>query len=106
MVESDAIERVQEGKATLDLVRLDHTLKDFVDGQGLTLARKMVGHSKDGTKVVRWVTPLSSKETVVVVQPPDLGTDVERAPNRVELVVRSGNLRAYGKGGWMPKESV
>ena len=78
------------------------------EGSDVTLVAhsKMVGHSKDGTKVVRWVTPLSSKETVVVVQPPDLGTDVERAPNRVELVVRSGNLRAYGKGGWMPKESV
>ncbi len=99
MVQSDTVERVQKGKATLDLVRLDHGLEDIVHGQGLTLTPKVVGDSKNGTEVVRWVTPLSSKEAVVVVQPTDLGTDVERTPDGIELVVRPGNLRAYGMEG-------
>ena len=39
------------------------------------------------------MTPLGSKETVIVIQPPDLGADVERAADGVELVVRARNLR-------------
>ena len=67
MVESDAIERVQEGKATLDLVRLDHTLENVVDGDTLSFARQVIGDGENGAKVVRRVAPLSSQETVVVV---------------------------------------
>ena len=106
MVETDSVERVQEGKATLDLVRLDHAFEDIVHGQGLTLTRKVVGDGKDGPEVVRWVTPFGSKETVVVVLPPDLGSNVERAPDGIELVVRPRNLRAYGREGWVTKENV
>lgn len=57
MVETDTVERVQEGKATLNLVRLDHALEDVVDCQRLTLPREMVGNRKNGAEVVRWVTP-------------------------------------------------
>lgn len=57
MVETDAVERVQKGKATLNLVRLDHALEDVTDRQRLTLPREMVCNCEDSTKVVRWVTP-------------------------------------------------
>lgn len=57
MVETDAVERVQEGEATLDLVRLDHALKNVVDRHRLTLPREVVRNSKNGAKVVGRVTP-------------------------------------------------
>lgn len=52
MVETDAVERVQEGKAALNLVRLDHALENVVDRQGLTLPREMICNCEDGAKVV------------------------------------------------------
>lgn len=52
MVQTDAVEGVQEGKASLDLVGLDHALEDITDGQGLPLACKMVGNGEDGTEVI------------------------------------------------------
>ena len=57
MVETDAVERVQEGEATLDLVRLDHALKNVVDRHRLTLPREVVRDSENGAKVVGRVTP-------------------------------------------------
>ena len=52
MVETDAVERVQEGEAALNLVRLDHALEDVVDRQRLTLPREMVCDREDGAKVI------------------------------------------------------
>lgn len=52
VVETDAVERVQEGKATLNLVCLDHALKNVTDRQRLTLPREMVCNCEDCTKVV------------------------------------------------------
>ena len=57
VVETDTVERVQEGETTLNLVRLDHALQDVTDRQWLALPREMVCDSEDGAKVVRWVSP-------------------------------------------------
>lgn len=59
MVETDTVERVQEGEATLNLVRLDHAFEDVADRQRLTLPREMVGNRENSAEVVRWVTPYS-----------------------------------------------
>lgn len=94
MVQTDTVERVKQSELTLDLMGLDHALEDIADSKGLTLARKMVGNGKDCTQVVGGVTPLSCKPAVIEVEPPDLGADVERSADGVDLEVRSGNLRA------------
>jgi hypothetical protein len=62
VVETDAVERVQEGEATLDLVGLDHPFEDVVYGQRLTLAGKVVGNREDGSQVVRRVTPCIARD--------------------------------------------
>lgn len=59
MIEANAVERVEEGEAALNLVRLDHGLEDLVDRDGLALARKMVRDGQDCAEVVRGVTPCS-----------------------------------------------
>lgn len=94
MVETDTVERVQERKAALNLVRFDHRLQNVMDGQGLALAGEVVGDCKNGAEVVRRMSPLGCKEAIIVVEPPNLGTNVERAADGVELEVRAGNLRA------------
>ena len=100
MVQADAVERVQEGEAALDLVRLDHRLKDVVYSQGLALAGEMVGDCKDGPKVVGRMSPLRGEEAVVVIQPPDLGANVECTTDRVKLIVCTRDLGACES--WRP----
>lgn len=48
VIEADAVEGVEEREATLDLVGLDHGFEDVLDGQGLALAREVVGDGEDG----------------------------------------------------------
>ena len=79
----------------MDLVRLDHGLQHVVHGHGFALASEVISDGKDGTEVVRGVSPFRSEEAIVVVQPPDLSANVECTTDRVELVVRPRNLRAY-----------
>lgn len=57
VVETDTVERVQEGKAALNFVSLDHGFENVADTQRLALASKVVSDGQDGTKVVGWVTP-------------------------------------------------
>lgn len=57
VVETNAVVGVKKGESSLDLVGLDHGLKDVVDGEGLTLAGEVVGDSQDRTQVIRWVAP-------------------------------------------------
>lgn len=57
VVETDAVERVQEGKATLNFVRLDHALEDVTDRQRLALTGEVVRNRKNGAKIVGRVTP-------------------------------------------------
>ncbi len=57
MVEADAIERVEQREAALDLVRFDHALEDVLNGDVLALAREMVRDGKDGAEVVGRVAP-------------------------------------------------
>lgn len=95
MVQTDAVEGVQESKTTLDLMGLDHTLENVTDGQGLALTSEVISNSKDGTKVIRGVTPLCCQEAVVEVQPTDLSTNVEGTTNGIQLVVGSRNLGPY-----------
>lgn len=57
VIETDSVEAVQEGQASLNLVGLDHSLKDILDSELLTLASQVVRDSKDGSQVVRRMTP-------------------------------------------------
>lgn len=98
VIETDTVEGVEEGKTSLDFVSLDHTRKDVMDGELLTLTGEMIGDGEDGTQVVGWVTPLCGEETVIEVEPSDHRSNVERAPDRVELVVSSGDAGALVVG--------
>ena len=92
MVETNTVEGVEERETALDLVRLDHALEDLMDGQRLALASEMIGDRENGPQVIRRVSPLSREEAVVVVEPPDLGADVECTADRVQLVIGTRNL--------------
>ena len=114
MIEADAIERVEQREATLDLVRFDHALEDVLDGDALALTCQVVGDGENGTEIVRRVAPFDTrellpfqyelgervgktrtfcgKEAVVKVEPTDDGPDVKRSSNGVELVVSPGDL--------------
>lgn len=94
MIKTDSVERVQESQLALDLVGLDHSFEDIANFQGLTIACEVVRHSKDSSEVVGRVAPLSSKPTVVEVEPANLRANVERTPDGVDLVVRARDLRA------------
>ena len=52
VVETDTVERVQEGEAALDLVRLDHGLENIAHQDRLALTGEMIGDGEDGTEVV------------------------------------------------------
>jgi hypothetical protein len=94
VVETDLVVRVLESEYTLDFVGLDHSLEHILDLEDLAVAelatgavgsRDPVSDSEDGTKIVRWVTPLSGKPAVVKVEPSDHSTNVEGATDWVEL---------------------
>jgi hypothetical protein len=94
MIETNTIKRVEEGETALNFMGLDHGSQDVVDGQGLTLTGKVISNREDGTEVVGWVTPFSSKPAIIEVEPSDDSSDVESTPDRIKLVVSSGNLGA------------
>ncbi len=76
MVETDAVERVLEGEAALDLVSLDGGGQHVLDGEGLLAvgdvgAADPVGDREDGANVVRGVAPLGGEPGVVEVEPSD-----------------------------------
>lgn len=110
VVETNLVVGVKESQASLNLVRLDHSLKHLLDGNNLTvseLASGAVGagdpvcNGKDGAQVVGWVTPLSSQPTIIVVEPSDHGADVEGGVDWVELEVGSWNLwSVWNNGAW------
>jgi len=58
VVKANSIERVEESKAALNFMGLDHGLKDVTDRQRLSLACQMIGNSQNSPKVVGWMTPL------------------------------------------------
>ena len=118
VVEADAIERVEQREAALDLVRFDHALEDVLDGDMLALAREMVCDGENGAQIVGRVAPWNKKvacqlggwgeeraertfcgkEAIVKVEPTNDGTDVEGSANRIELVVRPRHLGPWHGG--------
>lgn len=52
VVETNAVERVEQGKATLNLVRFDHAFEDVANGKRLTLASEVVGNGKNSSQVI------------------------------------------------------
>lgn len=87
MVKADSVERVEEGKAALDFMGLDHCLKDVTDRQRLPLPCQMIGNSQNGTKVIRWMTPFSGQETIIEVKPSNSSSDVESSSDGIKLKV-------------------
>ena len=59
VVEADAVERVEQREAALDLVRFDHALEDVLDRDALTLARQVVRDGEDRTEIVGRVAPFT-----------------------------------------------
>jgi len=99
VVETNTVEGVEEGKTALNFVGLDHSLKNIVYGQALTLTGEVVRNSENGTEIVGRVTPFSSEETVVVIEPTDLSTNVKGTTNGVELIICSGDTGTIGNSG-------
>ena len=91
VIETDAVEGVEEGEASLDLVSLDHARENVMDGEFLALTGEVISHGEDGTQVIGWVTPFCGEETVIKIEPSDHRSNIERAPDGVELVVSSGD---------------
>jgi len=95
VIETDLVERVLESHATLNLVCLDHGLKDVSHSENLSIAQVSavavgsadpVCDGQDCAQVITGVTPLGSQPAVVEVEPSDHGTNVEGTEYRVELV--------------------
>lgn len=61
VVEADAVERVLEGHAALNLVCLDHGGQDVLDDELLARAGEVVGDGEDGAEVVGRVAPFSGE---------------------------------------------
>ena len=98
MIETDAVEGVEKGETSLDLVSLDHAREDVMYGELLALTGEMISDGENGTQVVGWVTPFCGEETVVEIEPSDHRSNVERAPDGVEFVVSPGNSSALITG--------
>ena len=58
MVQTNAIERVEECEAALNLVSFNHSLKDLADCDRFSFPSEVVGDRQDGTQVVRRMAPL------------------------------------------------
>lgn len=108
VVKTDLVVGVEESQAALDLVGLDHTLEDILDGEDLAAGEVAaslvgsvdpVGDSEDGTQVVGGMSPLSSQPAVVEVEPSDHSTNVEGSVDGVELEGSSRDLGAVGDDG-------
>jgi hypothetical protein len=61
VIETDTVEGVEESKASLDFVGLDHGLENVMDGQGLSLAGEVISNREDGTQVVGRMSPYASE---------------------------------------------
>jgi hypothetical protein len=57
VIETNAIEGVEEGERALDFMGFYHAFEDVFDSEGLALAGQMVGDGEDGTQVIRRVSP-------------------------------------------------
>ena len=108
VVKTDLVVRVEESQATLDLVGLDHTLKDILDGEDLAASEVTtslvcsvdpVSDSEDSTQVVRGMTPLSGQPAVVEVEPSDHSTNVEGSVDGVQLERSTRDLGTVGNDG-------
>ncbi len=104
MVETDAVERVLEGEASLDFVSLDSGSEHILNGERLLAvgnvgAADPVGDREDGANVVGRVTPLGGEPGVVEVEPSDQSTVVEGGTDGVELVVGTDDTGTVGHHG-------
>ena len=108
VVETDPVVGVEQGQASLDLVGLDHGLKDVLDGEDLATSQVTaglvgsvhpVGDGEDGAQVVGGVTPLGGQPAVVEVEPADHRTNVEGGVDGVQLEGGSGDLGTVGDDG-------
>lgn len=108
VIQTNLVERVEQSKAALNLVRLDHSLENIADGEDLAASEVTAGlvgtgdpvsHGQDSAQVVTGMSPLSSEPAVVVVEPSDHSTNVEGTVHGVELIGCAGNLGAVGHDG-------
>ena len=90
VIESDAVERVEQREAALDLVRFDHALEDVLDRDVFALARQVVRDGEDCPEIVGWVAPC--KETMNVVLAIELGAR-SGGETRTRHILRQGSNR-------------
>lgn len=57
VVETNAVERVEQGKTTLNLVRFYHALEDVVNCERLSLTSEVISNGENSTQVIRRVAP-------------------------------------------------
>lgn len=84
MIQTNAIEGVEECKTTLDLVGLHHTLQKITNFQGLSFAGEMIRDSKDSAKVVRRVAPCQSEIVSAQKQHGNIATCSSAATPEIE----------------------
>lgn len=108
MVQANLVVGVKEGQAALNLVSLDHALKDIADGEDLAVGEVAaslvspvdpVSDSQNSAEVVGGMSPFGSQPAVVIVEPADHGANVEGAIDGIEDEVSAGNLGAVGNDG-------
>jgi hypothetical protein len=73
MVEADAVERVEQREAALDLVRFDHAFENVLDGDALTLASQVIRDGEDGSKIIGRVPPWNDDDDGIVVNSAGVG---------------------------------
>ncbi len=57
VIQANSVERVEERETSLDFVGHDHSLKEILHGESLSLTREMISNSQDGSKVIGRVPP-------------------------------------------------
>lgn len=58
MIQTNTVERVQECKAALNFMSLNHCLEDLVNRDCFSSPSKMISNSQDSTQIIGGMTPL------------------------------------------------
>ena len=114
MIETDAIETIFKRQDTLDLIRLNGSVKDIANcplAIGLPwvvwIAIKVIGQGEDGSEIIGRVPPLRSQPCVVEIKPPNHAADVEGCFDRLQLPIgarHSGTTRQCRTGNDRSKQ--
>ena len=82
MVQTDTVKTVFQGEYTLDLMGLDHAVKDVCDGQRVSpcadiFQAEIVGDRENAAKIIGRMPPLRGQPGIVEIQPAHQRADIE-----------------------------